>query len=428
MVKAVEDRGERRVVVYYRDGAGVERRKLFPLTAAGRAEARVFVLGWHEEKQRQMAAAASPATPVTPVLTHELWAQYAESELSHLRGKTIISYRYHWRRWEAFIGRDTPAAEVTVKDCSRFRAAALTAGASLNQARQTLQIVRGIYRWGVSARLFVDKGVLAFRWKRGKDDPKPIEPDEYSRAEYELLLQHLNRDDARQWRAWVFLMLAGHHGQRANAVLHLRWQDVDLANERVFWDARWQKQGVTIEHPLLWETLSALETARQARERAAHYRVRPHHKSRTAGPERLAAADWVLFAERDKACPMSYSSLHYHLRQAEIRAGVPHRDYRAAHGFRRMVVGEIGERTGDRLLGLEFVGDTDPKMLKSYDRRRQARIERGAEAIQSARTPEHATKAGPESIRESSGNYENTNADDGASASGEANSLSHGDF
>ena len=38
-------------------------------------------------------------------------------------------------------------------------------------------------------------------------------------------------------------------------------------------------------------------------------------------------------------------------------------------------VGEVIDRPGDRLLGLEAVGDTDIKMLKSYDKQRQDRID-----------------------------------------------------
>ena len=36
----------------------------------------------------------------------------------------------------------------------------------------------------------------------------------------------------------------------------------------------------------------------------------------------------------------------------EKKAGVPHLPFRALHGGRRMVVSEITERTGDRMLGL----------------------------------------------------------------------------
>jgi integrase len=412
-VKAVEDRSEHRVVVYYRDAAGVAHRRWYPLTATGRAEAKQFVQGWHETRKKLAAATAAP-TLAPEVTTEDLWAQFSGSEMSHLRGATILNYRYHWRRWQAFIGRETLAARVTHADLGRFRTDAAKAGFASNQVRQTLQIVRGIYRWAVGARLFVEGGVLAFRWKKGKDEAGAIEPAEYSTAEYEQLLAAFDREDPGQWRAWVFLMLAGHHGQRAQAVRHLRWRDIDEEAGVIRWPALYQKQGVELVQPILWETLSALTTARQWRARAATYRVRAHHKSKHAGPDALAAADWVIFGTRNKTEALAYSALHYHLRQGEARAGVPHLDYRAAHGFRRMVVGEIGERSGEPMLGLEYVGDTDPKMLKKYDKRRQGRIDRASALI--------------ESVRPMSGASGNEKADALASASDDANSNSHKDL
>lgn len=376
--KAVEDARANRVVVYYRDAGGAPRKALYPRTVAGRAEAKAFVEGWHAKRQR-MALIAEPT-----LIMAELWKRYAAAELQGLRAATVLNYQYHWRRWEAWVGRDRLASSVTIEDCARFRAEVVARGGSLNQARQTLTIVRGVYRWGVAARIVQDQGVLAFRWKKRKDDPTPIEPDEYSAVDVDKLLRAVDRDDARQWRAWVFMMLASHHGQRARAVRHLRWSDVDLAAGVIYWRAKFQKQGKELVRPLDWAVWSALLVARQWRETASGYRVREHHTG-AADPARLALADWVLFAERDKSQPVSYQTVHYHLTEAERRAGIRHGAYRSAHGFRRYVVGEIAERTGDRMLGLEFVGDTDAKMLKHYDRREANRVARASAAMEDAK-------------------------------------------
>jgi hypothetical protein len=64
--------------------------------------------------------------------------------------------------------------------------------------------------------------------------------------------------------------------------------------------------------------------------------------------------------------------------KAEQAAGIEHEDYRALHGGRRYVVGEIGELTGDLMSGLEYVGDRDPKMLTKYNKRRAKRIAQAA--------------------------------------------------
>jgi hypothetical protein len=57
---------------------------------------------------------------------------------------------------------------------------------------------------------------------------------------------------------------------------------------------------------------------------------------------------------------------------------VKHRDLRGFHGFRRKVVGDLGERLGDRTAGLEYVGDTDVSQLASYDRREGERMKKAA--------------------------------------------------
>jgi hypothetical protein len=60
---------------------------------------------------------------------------------------------------------------------------------------------------------------------------------------------------------------------------------------------------------------------------------------------------------------------------------VVHQPYRALHGGRRHVVSEVIELTGDRMLGLEYVGDFDTKALRSYDRRVSVRIVKAAAAL-----------------------------------------------
>ena len=86
----------------------------------------------------------------------------------------------------------------------------------------------------------------------------------------------------------------------------------------------------------------------------------------------------VLFAQNRKSKPVSYSSLHTMLTRLEGVAKVAHRDYRAFHGFRRKVVGDVGAKMGNLMTGLEYVGDKDPKQLGSYDRREGERMKEAA--------------------------------------------------
>lgn len=397
MVKVVIDTSDDRAIVHYRDADGIAHKAKYANTKEGRADAVAFAEGWHAERAR-LVAERSRASEPAPITVRALWDAFKASEFSSevgegLRAATQTSYAHHFRRFELYVGKDRAAASVKVPELAKMRKEERKHGRALNQTRQTMNVVRIVFRWGIEHELLTHSPLAVMRWKTRKDAPTPLAPDEYSTAEFEAMLRAVNKADTRQWRAWVFLMLVGHYGQRANAVLHLRWSDIDLTAGTITWPARYQKQGKDLVRPLTWEAWSALITARQERERARSYKQAwyakqakaatrewyPEHGSAAAA--QLDAADWVLFAERNKAKPTSYQSMHYHLTQAELRAKVTAKPYRKAHGFRRMVVGNVIEATGDRMLGLEVVGDKDPKVLMSYDKRLQQRVERGMASI-----------------------------------------------
>ncbi len=410
-VRAVVDTTEDRAIVYYRDADGVEHKAKYGTSREGKAEAIAFAQGWHEERARMMKERSEAVKPA-PITVRQLWDAFKESEFSDevgegLRRATQISYASHFKRFELFVGANRAAESIKVPELATMRKEERAAKRALNQTRQTMNVVRVVFRWGIEHELLTHSPLAVMRWKTRKDAPKPLEPDEYSTDEFERMLLAVDKNDTRQWRAWVFLMLCGHYGQRANAVLHLRWRDIDFAAGTITWPARYQKQGVDLVRPLLWEALSALLTAQQQRLRARAYKQAWYDQQGGGAPRewyaaqdrdraaaaQLDAADWVLFAERDKSQPMSYQSIHYHLTQAETRAKVDPKPYRKAHGFRRMVVGNVIDETGDRMLGLEVVGDKDPKVLQSYDRRLQARVEEGLAAISASdRKPKTATQ------------------------------------
>lgn len=51
-----------------------------------------------------------------------------------------------------------------------------------------------------------------------------------------------------------------------------------------------------------------------------------------------------------------------------------HKPYRVAHGMRRMVAGEVNAGTGDPVLAMHHIGDTDMKTMKRYLKRRDDRL------------------------------------------------------
>jgi len=131
------------------------------------------------------------------------------------------------------------------------------------------------------------------------------------------------------------------------------WGITDVGEDLFTWPAATDKTGRTWQQPIRAETAHVLTVARSWRERNGY-----------AGP-------WVFYSShQDGLEPYKVQAFWRMLREAEKRAGVEHHAYRAAHGFRRMVVTEIVARTGNLVHALQFVGDRDLKQAKVYVKER----------------------------------------------------------
>ena len=69
------------------------------------------------------------------------------------------------------------------------------------------------------------------------------------------------------------------------------------------------------------------------------------------------------------------------LTKAERRGGVRHLPYRAMHGFRRAIAGDVLELARDLKLALDWIGDVDLGMARRYLRPRDPRLEEAATAV-----------------------------------------------
>ncbi len=90
------------------------------------------------------------------------------------------------------------------------------------------------------------------------------------------------------------------------------------------------------------------------------------------------------------------------LTKAEKRAGVPHRPFRAVHGFRRGVAGDVARGSGDAWLGVQYIGDRDPDRIAEYVQEREDALEGAVAMLDRAwavptpeREPETVTKPSP---------------------------------
>lgn len=404
MVRVRLDKRRDRVEVYYRDLERVEHKKVFPNTPEGREEAKSWGESYHAERARIAEERKNPTKPV-PITHRQLWEKFVASPAytDDIREATRRNYRDRWKVWEVFKKPESIVNDTTLDDVDVFRASCKEAGYAINSVRQILNVVRTIYNWGQSRKLVTNNELAGFVWKSPKD-AAVLEPGEFSTEEWEAMMRTFKPSSlmdgtlfaAKNWRPWVMMMLIQHHGQRANAVRHAQWTDFDFEAGLVTWRAAYQKQGKDVVQPITHGTVAALLVARFWADR--HLVMRWRRRVRiTDGPRRgkwirdpelrdeIIASPWVLFGEKKKLEAYSYSSWHYQFVKAEREAGISHEDYRGGHGGRRMVMGNVLEATGDLMTAMNYIGDSDLKQAKSYDRRRQQRIETASETIEEGR-------------------------------------------
>jgi len=352
---------ERQLVTVERYVGGRPRRKSWPLTREGERAAKAWAKAWYE----------APARMVRERTVREIWEAYLGSpQYAKLRPRTKLLYRQRWDRFELFVKPDTPADAITLHTVDQLWHELTTLGVAPNQIRHIVAVAKIVYRWAESRELITRNRVGLWRLPEGRA-ARPLEIPEYTPEECERILATLRPQDGREWRFAALFLFAAEHGFRSNATLHLTWQDVDLVKGTVTMVEDWDEQGERHTRPLTWGALSALLTARYWRERLGY-----------RGP-------WVFFsgqpARRDE--PWSYQAANLALRRAERAAGVPHVKYRAFHGVRRTVAGNVRAETGDPVLGLFWVGDRDMKQATKYIKQRLAELQAIADARPDAGRP-----------------------------------------
>lgn len=361
-VRVVEE-NDRVKVIWWQHGK--RQYQTYPATPAARAEARAFAEGLH-------ATLTAPPLPVR-LTTRELWRRYLEAESGSIRPRTRALYIWRWRKWELFIGADTIAEDVSAEAVARFRTT-MSRMHAIAQVQSFIVTVKLVYNWADRLELIQRNRIARYRFKRGKDE-SVNEPAEYQATNLEPMLGALGGgQDGRRWKAWAAVMIAGSQGERINAVLQLEWPDVDFAGGRIRWRAATNKQGHERWQPMTWEALSALLTARTWADRRA---TNPSLAlTRRVAPGRFVFPSGGLRTDRR----YTYQAAYLLLVEAERAAGVPHLRWRAFHGFRKMVAGNVAEATGNPWLALQWIGDRDPARMRQYVKERPAELERAAES------------------------------------------------
>lgn len=350
--------------------AGRRRTESWPDSRDNRVRARSFAEG-------KAAALDRRGLVLEPLTVHELWTKYVAAVAPAWRPATARNAANHWRLFTLLVGdttrADTITPEVMDEIMGRLRKMPARAGTHGETARRAVSVaatcaaVKRVFAWAGERKLLADNPLAAWRPRLSKDERRPLQPDEYRPDELRQIIGAVDRRSSRQWRAWVTFVLCATTGRRQRAVLGLEWSDVDLVGRTVTFRATLDKLGREAVVPLSRAAVHALRVARV------------WGGGDWASPPR---SRYVLPAvqERRGDQPWTYQAANQALREAETRAGVPHRPFRALHGFRRSVVSSILEATGNLILAGEFVGDHDVRTLRrSYVKIRPQRLASAAD-------------------------------------------------
>lgn len=346
IVKDFGSRGSRRCLVLRestgrylveRYVGGKPRRKRF----ADKAHATAWARTWYE-------SGLPTAKDFTLRQLLDLWME-TESEKKKWRPATRTNYRNHRKRIEEVLIPDTRANALGHPDLDElwrkltrppFRMAE-------NQVAAKVRMLVRVFAWAL-ARDYVSHNKMG-TWTI--PEVTKIAPGEYAPADAVKILAQWDKEDGWAWRPWALTMLAQSHGVRINALLNLKWTDVDLELGVLTLRGEVDKTKDTWERPLSWDGLSAFLTARWHRDRLAK------------------ASDYVFYGKGAK--PYTYGAYWAALGKAEMRAGVAHEKWRAAHGFRRTAVTTIRQETGDPTLALLWVNHKRLADAASYIKGRE---------------------------------------------------------
>lgn len=310
----------------------------------------------------RLARGDTPATDARPTVG-EMWARYTgSSDYRELRARTQKLSTELWALFIAVVPAHTRADDVTVLVLEAVRQALETTprpraptGLALSTVRHVIGRVKTVFGWAERVELIHRNRVHAYVFKVGKER-RTESPPEYTTDEFRRMLASLSFDRIAERTAFCLLAVIGYQGVRVGAATQLRWEDVRWDDDALLWRAETDKMGNEWAQPLRAPTRAILARLHAAQGEPLDGWVFPARQQTARHPYYTANSFWLM------------------LRKAEDRAGVPHLDRRAAHGFRRMVAGDLVGLTGSDRLAMEAIGDRDPKMAARYVKHRVDRL------------------------------------------------------
>lgn len=378
LVRGVRERGLARIL-WTEDGQ--RKAASWPDTPEGRAEAKAFGEGV-VERLKLLANGVSATPTIQPITVRELWKAYQLAEFDRLRPLTRRNYQARWQLFEAFFTPHRFAHELTREHLDAYRKSLKGSGYVPGQVKDHVEHVKRVYRWAVDRDLLAPTKVVTYSVRFARDE-KRTKIAEYSRDEATRILAQFDPRNPRAWRSYVATVVLAFAGPRQRAALHLEWRDVDFAARTVRWRPELDKTGKDRTQPMpaiVWEAfLIAYGWRISAGYEGPFVFFRPAKRVLEGGYRtRRAVARAASVVDK----PWGYQAYLRKLRLAETAAQVPYIPLRGAHGFRRLVVGDVLERTGNLVTAGQYVGDTDVRVLtESYVRERPEQLRHVADSF-----------------------------------------------
>lgn len=346
---AVFTDGERIVARWMQNGR--RKKKTWDDTRANRTEAKVWAERFAQARTSRM---------VEPIRTDQLWERYVIAEFPLIRPKTRQLYGDHWKKWQAFVGRESIAEDLGPETMAGFRTALDKSGLAANTVHRTLMLIKTVYAWGKTNRHLNRNEVRDYKHKIPKDQ-RPKRIPEYRAEDLAAILKHLPLTRKTTWRAGGALAFCGLQGARVSAVLKLRWEDFDFTAQTVRWRPEHDKQGRDEVSPLRPRIMAVLEALR----------------TWTHGQGYLFPAG----STRNKGPTYSVQSLLVALHEAEAKAGLVSVKYKGSHSMRRLLFNDVLQVTGDIGAAMAAIRDTSLQVASKYLRGRDDRVRRAYEAL-----------------------------------------------
>lgn len=371
-----ERRGTRRRLVVQWGPKGARQQASFPATKAGKAEAEAFMTAFTEEAEQ----AAAPVR----LTVRALWTAYLAAESEHLRPNTQRLYRDAWRTWEQFIGPDTIAEDVSIPQIHEFRRALDARNLATATVKDCIRNVRIVYNWGERMELLTRNRWHLFVHKVAKE--KRTKPRaEYRADEFLAIWRAMDPAKSGQWRSWGLVGLLGIYGNRQNELLNLQWPWI--VGETITIDPAVVKTGEERLLGIVPQAARILEVVRRAAHAEGYTGPYVFPPGQQDAQRRAAKANPSALAH------YSIQSLTDAIHRAEKRAGVAQVKWRAGHGFRRGLMGDLADATGDVAFALQAIGDRDLRMAQHYRVRRDDRVDEAVrQRAERLFAPEQATE------------------------------------